>query len=165
MRVIRCKEAEANRKPEDCIFPVFAVVGTKLKKMANLPQVTLTLTFLLHFLIFVPPVLLQIFEMSMSNTDRINRLPTGSDLVDSVRGMQQFSAARARTFRETKTRLLDSADARQEEVALELRSTELPEPKYSLYVAEGTGHKKSKMRFAVFIVPQGRWVRGEDGME
>ena len=39
VRIVRCKEAEEGRSPEDRIFPVFAVVATKFKKMPNMPQV------------------------------------------------------------------------------------------------------------------------------
>ncbi len=142
LRIVRCKEAEANRRPEDTIFPVFAVVATKLKKMEGMPQV---------------------FEMAMSNGSQVNRLSSGSDLINSVRGVQQFAAARAGALRVGGdnaagggNKLFDGGDARQEEVALELRASGQEEPKYSLYLAQKSGHKKGQIKFAVFIVPQGR---------
>ena len=35
VRIVRCKEAEEGRPPEDRTFPVFAVVATKFKRMEN----------------------------------------------------------------------------------------------------------------------------------
>lgn len=40
VRILRCKEAEENKSPEERIFPVFAVVATKFKKMPNMPTVS-----------------------------------------------------------------------------------------------------------------------------
>ncbi len=139
--MVRCKEVEDNRRPEDRSFPVFAVVGTKFRKM--------------------PTPSAGIFELCMSNSSQVSRLPSGEDLIDSVRGVQQFSAARAGLLKKGdggEDRHLESGDARQEEVALELRDKELKEPKYSLYLTERQGHRKSRLIFGVFIVPQGRQV-------
>ena len=35
VRIVRCKEAEEGRPPEDRTFPVFAMVATKFKRLAN----------------------------------------------------------------------------------------------------------------------------------
>ena len=44
VRILRCKEAEENKSPEERIFPVFAVVATKFKKMPNMPTVRMRKT-------------------------------------------------------------------------------------------------------------------------
>ena len=41
VRILRCKEAEESRPPQERIFPVFAVIATKFKKMPNMPQVNI----------------------------------------------------------------------------------------------------------------------------
>lgn len=102
---------------------------------------------------------IQVFEFALSEVGQISRLGAASDLCDSVRGIQQFAAARAGAARAGGGRsnsLLNSGDARQEEVALELRVPGTEEPKYSLYIADGD--KKGALKFCIFIVPQGRSV-------
>ena len=72
LRVIRCKEAEANRKAEDCIFPVFAVVGTKFKKMENMPQAR---THMLHDILALST---RFFISSDIRDDHVEREPDHS---------------------------------------------------------------------------------------
>jgi len=132
VRVVRCKEADSGRDG-DCVFPVFALVATKFKKM---------------------PKSVQVYELAMSADAPNSRLTHCQDLIDSVRGIQQFSAARAGAAK----RFFARGDARQEEMALELKDGQLDEAKYSLYIAEcaKSGGGQHQLNFAVFIVPQGR---------
>lgn len=41
LRILRCQEADANKSPQDRLFPVFVIVATKFRKMPNMPQVIL----------------------------------------------------------------------------------------------------------------------------
>lgn len=88
--------------------------------------------------------------MCLSSFGQTSRLKSSSDLVNSVRGIQQFSAVRAGA---TKNRLFNK-DARQEDVSLDLRSADSDIPKYSLFLVDR--EQTSQLKFAVFIVPQGR---------
>lgn len=134
LRIVRCKEADANKSAKERIFPVFAVVATKFKKMANMPSV---------------------LEMSLSADGQTSRLKTPADLVNSVRGIQQFAAVRAGAAKGGQGKFFDS-DARHEDVSLDLRSSDSEDPRYSLFVTER--ERPGGMKFAVFIVPQGRSV-------
>lgn len=91
--------------------------------------------------------------MSLSTVGQTNRLKSIPDLINSVRGIQQFAAVRA-TGASSKGRNLYNGDARQEDVALELRSPESDRPKYSLYIVDR--EKNNSLKYGVFIVPQGR---------
>ena len=75
VRIIRCPEADANKAASDRGLPVFVVVATKFKAIANMK-----------------PML----EFSLSSEGQLNRLQDTDSLVDSVRGCQQFTALRAR---------------------------------------------------------------------
>ena len=134
LRIVRCKEADAGKSAKERIFPVFAVVATKFRKMANMPLV---------------------LEMSLSTDGQTSRLKSPEDLVNSVRGIQQFAAVRAGAAKGGGNKnLFESSDARHEDVSLDLRSADSEEPRYSLYVSER--ERPGGMKFAVFIVPQGR---------
>ena len=91
--------------------------------------------------------------MCLSSGGQQSRLSSAADLVSSVRGIQQFCAVRAGAAKSKN--LFSGGDARQEDVSLELRAAGSEEPKYSLYVADNS-EGKSQLKFAVFIVPQGR---------
>ena len=39
IRIVRCKEADDGKSPEDRTFPVFAVIATKFKKMEHVMPV------------------------------------------------------------------------------------------------------------------------------
>ena len=41
LRVLRCKEADESKPPEDRVFPVFVLVATKFKKMNDMPPVNI----------------------------------------------------------------------------------------------------------------------------
>ena len=131
LRIVRCKEADAGKSAKERIFPVFAVVVTKFRKMANMPLV---------------------LEMSLSTEGQTSRLRSRDDLVNSVRGIQQFAAVRAGAAKGGKK--FFESDARHEDVSLDLRSADSEEPRYSLYVTER--EKPGGLKFAVFITPQGR---------
>lgn len=90
--------------------------------------------------------------MSLSAAGQTNRLKSIQDLINSVRGIQQFAAVRASGA--GKGRNLFDGDARQEDVALELRSPDSDQPKYSLFIVDR--EKNSSLKYGVFIVPQGR---------
>ena len=109
-------------------------MATKFRKMANMPLV---------------------LEMSLSTDGQTSRLKSPEDLVNSVRGIQQFAAVRAGAAKGGGNKnLFESSDARHEDVSLDLRSADSEEPRYSLYVSER--ERPGGMKFAVFIVPQGR---------
>ncbi|TRY74390.1 hypothetical protein TCAL_04600 [Tigriopus californicus] len=129
LRILRCQEADANKSPQDRLFPVFAIVATKFRKMPNIPQV---------------------LEMALSSEGQTTRLKTVQDLIRSVRGVQQFAAVRAGA---AKKRLFQG-DARHEDVSLDLQSPDSDVPKYSLFIVDRD--QASPLKFAVFIVPQGR---------
>jgi len=129
VRVIRCTEADTCKQPQDRIFPVFVIVCTKFKKMAQMS-----------------PVL----ELSLSTDGQLMRLQQVDSLIDSVRGCQQFAALRAR--------LAKGADSTIEEACLQLHAEDSAATvKYSLYLTE-RGQMSSNLPFAAFIVPQGREV-------
>lgn len=73
-----------------------------------------------------------------------------------MRGIQQFAAVRAGAAKGGSKSLFDT-DARQEDVSLELKGPGSDRPKYSLFLVDRD--KPSSLKFAVFIVPQGRYVR------
>ncbi|CAB4067056.1 unnamed protein product [Lepeophtheirus salmonis] len=114
IRIIRCREVDSNKSPEECVFPVFAFIATKFKKI-SVPNKK----------IIFPSVL----ELALSTDGKLTRLKEPKELIDSVRGVQQFAAIRARKR--------DAAD-----VSLDLR------------IKKGISSKKVK--FAVFVVPEGR---------
>ena len=89
-----------------------------------------------------------VLEFSLSSDGQINRLPDSDSLVASVRGCQQFTALRAR--------LAGGGDKTMAEASLDLSLPGDHRPRYSLFLAERI--KASNLRFAAFIVPQGREV-------
>ena len=91
--------------------------------------------------------------MSLSADGQITRLKTREELINSVRGIQQFAAVRAGAAKSQK--LFRSADARREDVSLDLRTSDSEAPKYSLYTVD-SDRSGCTLKFAVFIVPQGR---------
>ncbi len=103
--------------------------------------------------------------MSLSSSSPQTRLSSAEDLISSVRGLQQFSAVRAGVAKKSSSTLMRrNPDARQEEeVALELRCPKTGLTKYALYLVDLDQDEKLKkkvkkfpLKFAVFIVPQGR---------
>ena len=74
------------------------------------------------------------------------RLPEQESLVASVRGCQQFTALRAR--------LAGGGDKTIAEASLDLSLPGDQKPRYSLFLSERS--KASNIRFAAFIVPQGK---------
>ena len=89
-----------------------------------------------------------VLEFSLSSEGQICRVPDPASLVETVRGCQQFSALRAR--------LAGGGDQTIAEASLDLRVAGQDQPRYSLFLAER--QKPSSLRFAAFIVPQGREV-------
>jgi len=130
IRIIRCQEVDQSKPPEDRIFPVFVIICTKFKKMPN-----------------IKPVL----ELAMSSDGQLTRLETADGLIQSVRGCQQFCALRAGLEKE-------GGQGDQEEASLDLRAPGQDNPKYSLFLTDRDKNKTSNLKFAAFIVPQGREV-------
>lgn len=130
VRIIRCQEVDQSKSPEDRIFPVFVIICTKFKKMPNMK-----------------PVL----EIAMSSDGQLTRLETADGLIESVRGCQQFCALRAGLEK-------DGGEGDQEEASLDLRAPGEDNPKYSLFLTDRDKTKNSNLKFAAFIVPQGREV-------
>uniref|UniRef100_A0A0K2TBZ8 Methyltransferase like 13 [Latimeria chalumnae] n=1 Tax=Lepeophtheirus salmonis TaxID=72036 RepID=A0A0K2TBZ8_LEPSM len=132
IRIIRCREVDSNKSPEECVFPVFAFIATKFKKI-SVPNKK----------IIFPSVL----ELALSTDGKLTRLKEPKELIDSVRGVQQFAAIRARKR--------DAAD-----VSLDLRVPGSEAPRYSIFVVDRSQDKKGisskKVKFAVFVVPEGR---------
>ena len=93
--------------------------------------------------------------MCLSADGQTSRLKTRADLVNSVRGIQQFAAVRAGAAKSQK--LFRGGDARREDVSLDLKTADSDSPKYSLFLVDRE-NKQSALKFAVFIVPQGRYV-------
>jgi hypothetical protein len=71
-----------------------------------------------------------------------------------VRGIQQFAAVRAGAAKR-RPEESDPSQERHEDVCLELRDPSSGLVKYSLFIAERS--RPSSLKFAVFIVPQGRY--------
>jgi hypothetical protein len=90
--------------------------------------------------------------MCLSTDGQTSRLKSRENLVDSVRGIQQFAAVRAGAAKTQK--LFRGTDARHEDVSLDLKTADSDMPKYSLFMVDR--EKPSSLKFAVFIVPQGR---------
>ena len=89
-----------------------------------------------------------VLEFALSGEGQINRVPDTDSLVSSVRGCQQFTALRAK--------LAGGADKTLAEASLDLSMPGDTRPRYSLFLAERS--KPSNIKFAAFIVPQGREV-------
>lgn len=141
LRIVRCKEADLSKSPADRRFPVFALIATKFKPLPNMK-----------------PVL----EFALSSDSTPSRLPSASELVSSVKGIQQFAAVRAGIAKGT-----FNADARQNsDISLDLVDNE-GKVRYSMFLAEQPDSQiKVERPFALFIVPQGReseWLFGSVG--
>jgi len=138
LRIVRCKEADLGKSPADRRFPVFVLIATKFKPMANMK-----------------PVL----EFGLSSESVPTRLSSSEELVSSVKGIQQFAAVRAGIAKGT-----FNADARNNsDVSLDLVDAD-GRVRYSMFLAEQSeSHITANRAFAVFIVPQGReteWLFG-----
>lgn len=132
LRILRCTEVDISKNPEDRIFPVFAIIATKFRKMSDMK-----------------PVL----EISLSSSQgHLTRLKTQEDLIGSVRGVQQFAAVRAGMAKGDQ--LFQCEDARQADVSLDLMTPSSIHPRYSFYLVDR--NPPHQIPFAVFIVPQGR---------
>lgn len=131
IRILRCLDAELAKPPEERIFPVFAIIMTKFRKMAAM----------------VP-----LLEISLgSGQGHMTRLKKSADLVGSVRGIQQFAAVRAGI---AKNQFFHCDDARQADVSLDLLTPGSEVPRYSFYLVDRD--PPHDIPYAVFIVPQGR---------
>lgn len=133
LRILRCTEVDINKSAEDRIFPVFAIIATKFRKMNDMK-----------------PVL----EISLNQSQgHLTRLKTPEDLIGSVRGVQQFAAVRA-GYAKTDNQMFNCDDKRQADVSLDLMTSGSQTPRYSLYLVDRDPPHQAP--FAVFIVPQGR---------
>ena len=83
----------------------------------------------------------------------MTRLKSGQDLIGSVRGIQQFAAVRAGI---AKGQFFNSEDARDNDVSLDLLVHGSKDPRYSCYSIDRD--PPHQIPYAVFIVPQGRYV-------
>ena len=133
LRILRCIEAEESKSPQDRGMPVFVIVATKFRKVEG-----------------VKPIL----ELGLTTSGQLTRVETAEQLVESVRGVQQFAALRAN--------LAGGGDATQGEVSLDLRPANSEAPRYSLFLADRTPAMEKQVRsvrpFAAFVVPEGREV-------
>jgi SAM-dependent methyltransferase len=95
-----------------------------------------------------------ILELGLRSAGQITRAGAAGQLVESVRGVQQFAALRAN--------LAGGGDSTQGEVSLDLRPADSEAPRYSLFLAERSAaaerRAKSARSFAAFVVPEGREV-------
>ena len=133
LRLLRCIDVELSKPAEDRIFPVFAIIATKFRKMNNMTP---------------------ILEISLSSQqDHLTRLKNATDLIGSVRGIQQFAAVRAGI---AKGQFFNSEDARDNDVSLDLLVPGSNYPRYSFYTIDRD--HPIQIPYAVFIVPQGRYV-------
>ena len=137
VRIVRCKEADEGKSLEERQFPVFAFIATKFKKVNEM---------------------IPVLEMGLSTDGQLSRLKSSEELVGSVRGIQQFAAVRAGV---AKGNLFKDSDARHADPSLDLLAAassvggkQITSPKYSLFLVES--EKGKGLKFAVFIVPQGR---------
>ena len=137
VRIVRCKEADEGKSLEERQFPVFAFIATKFKKVNEM---------------------IPVLEMGLSTDGQLSRLKSSEELVGSVRGIQQFAAVRAGV---AKGNLFKDSDARHADPSLDLLAPassvggkQITSPKYSLFLVES--EKGKTLKFAVFIVPQGR---------
>merc|ERR1719418_456956 len=89
-----------------------------------------------------------VLEFALSSAGQLSRLPDTDSLVASVRGCQQFTALRAQ--------LAGGGDKTIAEASLDLTLPGDERPRYSLFLAERS--EASSLRYAAFIVPQGRVV-------
>ena len=129
----RCKEAEEAKPPADRGLPVFMVVATKFRRLEGSAA---------------------ILELGLSSGGQLTRVAAPEQLVESVRGVQQFAALRAN--------LAAGGDATQGEVSLDLRPADSAAPRYSLFLADRSPAAERAQRsvrpFAAFVVPEGREV-------
>ena len=136
VRIVRCKEADEGKSLEERQFPVFALIATKFKKLHEM---------------------LPVLEIGLSSDGQLSRLKCANDLISSVRGIQQFAAVRAGV---AKGNLFKDHDARHADPSLDLLAPAssiggtITSPKYSLFLVDCD--KNGTLKFAVFIVPQGR---------
>lgn len=139
VRICRCEEAEQHdekigarkgkRPSERFPFPVFAVICTKFKKMAN----------------FTP-----LLEYSPTENN-IERIASLEELKSRVQSVQHF-ATLCHQYSSSDGRVS------QQDISIELmdpKSTK-KSPKYTLFVVDR--RCKSVNKFAAFVVPQGRYV-------
>ena len=82
------------KAPADRRFPVFVLIATKFKAMANMKP---------------------LLEFALSSDSAPSRLPSAAELVSSVKGIQQFAAVRAGIAKGT-----FNADARWDGVTLKI---------------------------------------------
>jgi len=107
IRILRCVEADQSKPPQERIFPVFVIVCTKFKKMADMKPV---------------------IELGLTSEGQLMRLQKAESLVESVRGCQQFAALRAR--------LAKGGDQSIEEACLQLHAEDSQSVKYSIFLTE-----------------------------
>ena len=133
LRILRCIEAEESKPPQDRGMPVFVIVATKFRKVDG-----------------VKPIL----ELGLTTSGQLTRVEMAEQLVESVRGVQQFAALRAN--------LAGGGDATQSEVSLDLRPANSEAPRYSLFLSDRSPAREKEVRsvrkFAAFVVPEGREV-------
>ena len=118
VRIVRCKEADEGKSLEERQFPVFAFIATKFKKLNEM---------------------IPVLEVGLSSDGQLSRLKCDEDLIESVRGIQQFAAVRAGVAKGGS--MFKDSDARHADPSLDLLapiSTQGGErinaPKYSLFL-------------------------------
>ena len=133
----RCEDAERNeedvkmrkKKSEERFpFPVFVVVCTKFKKMANASPVV---------------------EYVASDSSRVERLSGLDALKDRIKSVQHFALLCHQMTRENKLtddNFIELMDPKSDQKTA----------KYRLYVVDR--RRKTSNQFAAFVVPQGRSV-------
>lgn len=139
VRVVRCREVDENRAPQDRKYPVFAFIATKFKKG--------------------PDGDFKVVELGLSNEGKLTRLGSADDLKESVRGIQQYAAIRAGGEASNQLRGTGCGESEAVDPSLDLLDPATKAPRYSVYLADNDKAASATLEYAVFIVPQGRSVK------
>ncbi|XP_037518194.1 eEF1A lysine and N-terminal methyltransferase [Rhipicephalus sanguineus] len=127
IRFHRCEDAEAQEEGASrLVLPVFVVVFTKLKRLLGLETVT---------------------ELAFDPQSKPRRVPA-STVCNEVASMQQYAFIRHRIAK----RNLEKGD----DVSLDLYASWSDIPRYRLFVCDLQAKIQTQLKFAIFIVPQGR---------
>ncbi|CAN8020321.1 unnamed protein product [Ixodes persulcatus] len=136
VRIHRCIEAEKMDDPETTglVLPVFIVVFTKLKRLPGLETV---------------------MELAFDPDSKPVRVPDLETVYEEVSSIQKYAFLRYHIAKRT----LQSKD----DVRLDLCTPDSNVPRYQLYVCDRPSVSAAPLKFAIFIVPQGReteWLFG-----
>lgn len=127
IQFLRCVDAEAQEENASrLVLPVFVVAFTKLKRLPELETVT---------------------ELALDPQLKPRRVPA-STIYSEIASIQQYAFLRHHVIK----RSIEKGD----DVSLDLYASWSDTPRYRLFVCDRQAKSGTHLKFAVFIVPQGR---------